>query len=398
MRDASGKSGEPFFSRVFALTPALPILVSATLLLTIFGLVAISSASLVRAPAGRPYHFLIQQSVWFGISFVVTYIVAFHIDYRWFARQWAVYLIAAAVLVGLALVLVPGIGIEIKGSRRWIDLGPMNLQPSEFAKIGFVFVLAKWFDYMGPLVRRFKFGVLAPGVWTGIVVALLFMEPDYGSCALVAVLAGAIMFAGGANLLFLLPIGLVGAIGFGFMVAHDPVRMGRVLSFLHPEQYPEKAHQLLQAIAAFKNGGPWGVGIGNSTQKLLYLPEAHTDSIIAIAGEEFGVVATIGVIVGFLFILYCGMRVAMAARDSFGRLLAFGLTLMLVIQAGVNFGVNTGCLPTKGMALPFISYGGTSLLASWLAVALIVNVGRVTLATPEEEPSRNVFKNTVHRV
>lgn len=390
-----------FFSRLFSLRSAVCALFFCPLLLTIFGFLAIGSASIFRSGVGHPYQYIVLQAIWFAVSLAAMCIIAYapFLNYRLLAERRIVAIIAIFVLAMLVIVLVPGIGRKINGSRRWISLGLMNIQPSEFAKIGFVFCLAKWFDEIKSLSHTFAWGIVAPGVWCGIVCLLLFCEPDYGSAILVATVTAAVMFVAGAPKMILVPLAGLGASAFGAFVMLDPVRGGRVLSFLHPELYPDKAYQLLQAIAAFKNGGLFGVGMGNSIQKLDYLPEAHTDCVIAIAGEEFGFVSMVLVLIVFLVLLYAGICVARAAHDRFGRLLAFGLIFMLITQAGVNFGVNTGCLPTKGMALPFISYGGTSLLASWMLVGLLINIGRVTLLSPAGEDSRKpVFRNNVHRI
>lgn len=397
----AGTEEGSFFGRLFSLRSAVIALFFCPLLLTLFGFMAISSASIFKTGAGNPYHYIGFQVVWFIISLCAVCLIALapFSSYRILQRDGVAIIAAVAMFALLVVVLVPGIGLKINGSRRWIDLGVMRLQPSEFAKILYVCVLAKWFDYQKEESHTFSSGIVIPGVWCAIVGGLLLCEPDFGSAILVATVTAAVMIVAGAPKRFIIPLALVGAAGFGAFVMHDPVRGGRILSFLHPEQYPDKAYQLLQAIAAFKNGGLFGVGMGNSTQKLDYLPEAHTDCVIAIAGEEFGFVAMVAVIIVFIVLLCSGICVARAANDRFGRLLAFGLTFMLVTQAGVNFGVNTGCLPTKGMALPFISYGGTSLLASWILIGLLINIGRVTLLSPgDAESPKSIFRNNVHRI
>ncbi len=398
----SDETGESFFHRLFSLRSAVSALFLCPFLLTVFGFMSIGSASIFEVSSSRPYKFVVLQVIWFLIALAVMAIVAYapFSHYRLLKRDGVVIAIGIFAVVSLALVLIPGIGLRINGSRRWINLKLMNIQPSEFAKVGYVIVLAKWFDWQSRLSRTFTYGLLIPGAWCGVMLLLLGTEPDIGSCMLVGAVTFAVMTVGGAPKKILFPASACLGLAGGIALMHDPVRGGRILAFLHPELYADReAYQQLQAIAAFKNGGLFGVGFGNSMQKLAYLPEAHTDCVIAIAGEEFGFVAMVMVIAVFLVMLVSGICISRAAHDRFGRLLAFGLTLMLITQAGVNFGVNTGCLPAKGMALPFISYGGTSLLASWILVGILVNIGRVTLMTPDEENApRPLFKNNIHRI
>jgi cell division protein FtsW len=369
------------------------------LLATMLGLIVLSSVGIARADPERPYHFLGLQAATAAFSIgVMLPLVFFGVDYRKFRKRGWILLIALATLVALCLVLVPGIGKEVNGSYRWIPVGPINVQPSELAKIAFIYVLAAWYDPLGRReLRRFS-NFLVVGVWTGCVAGTLLLEPDYGAAVLICVLFATLVLVAGTPPKFVLPFVAGGVVILSLLIWFDPVHRGRIVGFLYPEHYPAESYQQLQALASFRSGGLWGKGLWNSLQEYGHLPEAHTDSIIAIAAEELGLVATLGVVLLFCGILFCGMRIALAATDKFGRLMAVGLTVMLVAQAGVNLGVNTMCLPNKGMALPFISYGGTSLVASWFAVAILLNIGRQAMLeadVPDEEAPPSLYRNTL---
>ncbi len=375
----------------------LTLLVSAAALLTGFGIIMIGSASTIRADDlhGQPYYFVLRQVAMLGLA-LVSALAAIRFDYHWWQRRPAQIALVLLTLGGLVAVFVPPFGHLSHGSHRWLGYGSLRIQPSELAKIAFVILAALWLGGIGKRVRHWFWGFVAPGAGTVLIALLLIIEPDFGSTALVGFVAVVLMFVAGTRLLFLVPSGLAALTGFALLVLRDPVRRERVLAFLWPERNPRVAHHLLQAKAAFMSGGAWGVGPGESIQKHYYLPEAHTDSILAIAGEELGVLASVGVVLLFGLILYCGIRIALRAPDKLGQLMATGLTLLLAMQAGINVGVMTGCLPTKGMALPFISYGGSSLVGSWLAVAVLVNIGRHVDMRDEHIHTR-LFKNAIQR-
>jgi cell division protein FtsW len=206
-----------------------------------------------------------------------------------------------------------------------------------------------------------------------------------------------ILFAGGARIVYLVVTGVVGICGFALAVMQNPVRMGRVLAFLMPEKYPATAYHLAQSKVAFIVGRLHGVGLGDSMQKQLYLPEPHTDFILAIIGEELGFLATFGVLLLFLGLFICGLIITTKARDPYGRLIAFGMTMMISLQAAINVGVVTGCLPTKGLPLPFISYGGSSLMMSVACVSVLVNVA-LHSTEGHDDPHTKLIKDRHHRV
>jgi len=336
--------------------------------------------------------------MWLALSVAVVFVLS-RFDYHWW-KETPLLPVGFYVVVVIALVLVfcPGIGGKVKGSCRWLNLGPLRMQPSEFAKILTVVAMGVWMDRIGWRVRQFWKGAFFPAAGLAVVAGLLVMEPDFGSTLVVAVAGGAMMFVVGTRLFYLAGIGLGGAALVGTVIAANANRMGRIMAWLHGEESTSSAaYQLQQAILAFKNGGPWGVGFNQSIQKYNYLPEAHTDFIFAIGGEEFGFTFSIAVVLAYTVILVCGILISMRAPDRLGRLLAFGMTLLLVFQAAFNIGVVTGCLPTKGLALPFISYGGTNLITALFAVGTLLNVG-LHIDVFDERMHTQVVRNAVKQL
>jgi cell division protein FtsW len=371
------------------------ILIGIVLILVTLGIVALASSSPARAQAnafdGR--NFTVLQIVWLVAALIAGFIASrldYH-HYRWLCIPVALF--SAALLV---LVIVPGVGLCINGSRRWLPLGPVRIQPSEFAKFALIVTLAAWMKFAQRKADTFVMGLLIPGAYLGFTAGLVFIEPDFGTTALLSFVGFAILFLGGTRLPYLVVSAALGLAGFAVAVAMDPVRMRRILSFLHPERYAEdEAFQLINALYAFIAGGLRGAGLGQGLQKRFYLPEAHTDFIFAIIGEEMGFIFTAGIVLLYLGFLFCGMFIAWRAPDRFGRLLAFGITLMIATQAAINIGVVTGCLPTKGLALPFISYGGSSLLVCSFMVGVLVNVALHAGGAIEDDDTRIIKDRTV---
>ncbi len=351
------------------------ILVGIVLLLLALGIVMLASASSVKGVDvhNDSSYFLKRQMAWLAVALVAGLLTA-SVDYHYWRAYWIPITVLAAAL--LVLVLIPHIGYKIGGSRRWLKVGPVSFQPSELAKFAVVIMLSAWAAYVGRKVSTFLDGILKPGLMLAAMLGLIFLEPDFGTTLLVAMVGGALLFVGGSSWPYLLGGGAVGMVGFALAILHDEVRRGRILAFLMPDKYPAAAYQLHQSMEAFTLGGFWGVGLGESLQKQYFLPEAHTDFILAIIGEELGLVVTCLVIALFAGFLICGMVISLQAPDLFGRLLGTGFTLMTTIQAAINVGVVTGCMPTKGLPLPFISYGGSSLLMSMMAVGVLVNIAR----------------------
>ena len=349
------------------------ILTAIVLMLATLGLVMLASASPVQSGSFLQDPFVKRQglSVLLGLAALA---LASRVDYR----QWKRFALPIALfsMVLLVLVLVPGVGLNIKGSRRWLPLGPINMQPSELTKLALILLMAWWMSRVQRKAAQLLHGLFWPLVLMGALTILVFVEPDFGTSILLASVAFAMMFVGGSRVGLLMVTGAIGLSLFSVLVMMDAERMRRIIAFLNPEKYAkDEAFQLLNAIYAFVVGGPLGVGLGGSLQKHHYLPEAHTDFIFAIIGEEMGLVASLGVLLLFITFFVCGLRISLRAPDSFGRLVAFGITTMVALQAALNMGVVTGVLPTKGLPLPLISYGGTSMVVTLAMVGILANIG-----------------------
>lgn len=353
------------------------ILILVVALLVLFGLVMLESTSGPQAEklTGNPYYFTQRQSAWLLIGLLAAVIGA-KTDYHfWMKLAWPV---LGVTLVLLALVYVPGLGQKINGSRRWVRLfSGFTFQPSELAKFAAINALALWYGTKRRKRTGLVGGILIPGAILGSLLILILPETDFGATVLIGGTGGLMMFVAGAPFFYLLPVGLLGAGGIAVMIARNPERMGRIMSFQHPELYAQdEAFQLMNALYAFVVGGASGVGLGESLQKQFYLPEAHTDFIFAIIGEELGIVASVGVVALFVIFMLCGLRISGRAHDAGGRLMAFGITLLISLQAAINIGVVTGRLPTKGIPLPFISFGGTSLVVTLFMTGVLLSIAR----------------------
>ena len=370
-------------------------MVGVVLVLVTLGIVMLASTSSIQAQNQfcDANYYLKRQIVYLLVAFAVAILTA-GLNYRY----WRVFAIPLAVfaLVLLVMTLIPGVGLNIKGSSRWLRAGPFNFQPSELAKLSTVVLLAWWMARVQRRAYEFKLGLIVPLGCLGIILLLIFVEPDFGTTMLIAVTGMTLMYVGGTRFSYLLIAGLMGFILFTLAVMQDAERMRRIIAFLNPEKYAQdEAFQLLNAIYAFVVGGGPGVGLGQSMQKHFYLPEAHTDFIFAIVGEELGLGASVTVVGLFLLFFICGVRISFRAPDKFGRLLGLGLTLIISLQALINIAVVTGSMPTKGLPLPFISFGGSSMLISLAMVGILVNIARQIGATPAAEDAHYI-KDSKH--
>jgi cell division protein FtsW len=288
-------------------------------------------------------------------------------------------------VVLLVLVLIPGFGVRVKGARRWLSFAHLGLQPSELAKIALIICLAHYGERYQRHMSTFVRGILVPCTIIGAVLGLIFVEPDRGTTILLVLVSGIMLVIAGVRWRFIIPpaLAVVAALAFSFW--HDPMRSDRIYSWLHLEETKQgKGLQAYQAMVALGSGGWTGVGLGNGRQKLGWVPEHHTDFIFAMVGEELGLIATIAVLVAFVLIVVCGIYISSRAHDPFGLLLGSGLTFLIGLQAFINMGVVTGALPNKGMALPFISYGGSSLVVLLIAVGLLLSIARLASDTERE--------------
>jgi len=344
--------------------------VTVSLGLTMMGLVMLFSAGAVRGAQDL----LFKQIVWVVVSLLVGgYASIVNLD--WLRNRTI--LIFGLCLIGLVLTLIPGIGVKVNGAQRWIGLGSLRIQPSEFAKIGMVLLLAKYFAVEQRMIGSLVKGFLVPSILIGSVCGLILLQPDFGTCFLCGTVGAILMFQAGVGLKWLMPVAGLGVSVFSVLVYFDPVRIRRVTSFLDVEANAnDSAYQLWQGMLAFGVGGVEGVGLGVGRQQMYFLPEAHTDFIFPVIGEELGLVATFGILIAF-FILFFSVGVKLRQVSKLHEyLLAMGSLLFVILQAIINIGVVTGCLPTKGMSLPFISYGGSNLVVTFIFVGLIINVMR----------------------
>ncbi len=357
------------------LQPDMWLLGVAVLLLSV-GVVMVYSASAIVA-ADRfldPYLFLRKQLFW-ALLGCACLLAALRLDYRRLERLGWPILIAAGIL--LVLVLVPPLAQPINGTRRWLRLGPISFQPAELAKLALVIYLAAFLARRREGLDDFWRGLLPPLAVAGGLATLILVQPDLGnSFTLIAVTFGLLFLAGSRTQHLLLIV----AAALPFLVLSvglAPYRLRRLTTFVDPWADPRgSGFQIIQSWLALGSGGLWGRGIGESKQKLFYLPESHTDFIFAILGEELGFVGAAAVIALFVVLIWRGLRVGLRAPDPFGAYLALGITLLIATQTLVNVGVVTGLLPTKGLPLPFISFGGSALLVTMAATGVLVNISQ----------------------
>jgi cell division protein FtsW len=355
-------------------------LLAAILALVVGSVVMVYSSSSVVALTtyDDPAYFMKRQIMWAVLGLALM-AIAMRIDHRVLQDRRAVLVLLIVSLLLLASTLIPGVGRMVNGSRRWLRLGFVSFQPSELAKFAIVVYMSYYIVKKGDLLRDFKNGLFPAYLVTGVFLLLALRQPDFGAAMTLAGVAGIMLFAGGANLLQLGGT-VLAALPFIYVaVAHSAYRARRVFSFLDPWADPQGAgHQIIQSFLAFGSGGVFGRGLGEGRQKLLFLPERHSDFIYAVIGEELGLIGALAVVVLFLIILWRGVRIALASGDQFSRLLALGITLLICFQGLINMFVVTGLLPTKGIALPLMSYGGSSLVITMMALGVLLNISKET--------------------
>jgi len=351
-----------------------PLILGITVALSLGGLVMVFSASGVVAEMkyADSTYYLQRQIVWMILGFGVLF-AGSHFDYRQW-KQWVPWIVAAC-LGGLLLVLA--VGPQINGARRWLTFGFFSVQPAEMVKLAVVLYLAAFLANPNRRITDWRRGFLPPVAVVGGLCAFIVVEPDLGSIVVIGSVFVCMMYVAGARLQHLAYLGLSMLLGGFVLIVTSPERWERLTTFLNPFQDRQGAgYQLVQSLLALENGGIFGVGLGQGKQKLLYLPEGHTDFVLALLGEELGLIGTLGVLALFAILVFKGFRVAALAPDMFGRFLALGITMLLAIQAMINAGVVSGMLPTKGLTLPLVSYGGSSLLTTMLAIGILLNIAR----------------------
>lgn len=346
-----------------------------TMFLLSIGIVMVLSASSYNSMLyyKDAFHFFKRQLMWSGLGIVSMFVI---MNYDYMKMKKLVKMGFIITIVLLVAVLIPGIGKNVKGSTRWIGVGPLVFTPSEIVKIAIVFYFALRIS-MEPLkIKNFK-GFMSYLAVLGIVGALLLKQPDLGTTIAVCGTAFCMFIAAGARISHLVGLAMTGVLGVVVLILMEPYRLKRFTGFLHLwETASSEGYQTVQSLYALGSGGLLGMGLGNSRQKFLYLPERHTDFIFAIIGEELGFIGLFLVIALFFLFVWRGYRIAILAPDRFGSLLAVGITSIIAVQSVINMGVVTGSLPVTGITLPFVSYGGSSLVFSLLGVGILLNISR----------------------
>jgi cell division protein FtsW len=350
------------------------ILLIATLLLVTIGVVMLFSTSSLyaREKYGDPNYLLNRQLVWLAVG-AVGFVVAASTPYARLRQLCVPALIATAVLLVLVLVF----GRTIGGAKRWLSFGGLQVQPSEFTKLVLIVWLAHYLSKEKRHIEKLGRGFLLPMAVIGVFLVLILKEPDFGTTALLGMVTFAMLFVAGVRLAHLVPTVVAGLGVFAALIWQNPNRTERILAFLDIEKYKAgKGYQIWMAMLAFGSGGVNGLGLGNSRQKMFWLPEAHTDCIAAIIGEELGLIGMVAILALFVALLACGVIIAMKTPDLNGQYLALGITMLIALQTLINIGVVTAWLPTKGLPLPFISYGGSSLMMNLIAVGVLLSILR----------------------
>jgi cell division protein FtsW len=339
------------------------------------GVVMVYSASsaLALKKFGSDYFFLKKQAV-FTLLGIIVLVICRHFPYTFYRPlSYPVLLLSLVFLIAL---FIPHFGVSAGGATRWLRVGRFTFQPSELARFALVIYLAYSLEKKGDRLKDFSIGFLPHVFIPAIFAGLIFKQPDFGSVVILGVLTWLMLFIGGVRIkhLFVMILALV-PIGMYLLMSAE-YRWKRLLGFIDPWQYPaDEGYQIVHSLMAFGTGGIWGAGIGKGYQKLFYLPEPHTDFIFSVIGEELGLIGILVIIGLYAWILIRGIQIAKTTEDPFGSFLAVGLTVAMGLQIVVNMGVALGLLPTKGLTLPFLSYGGTSLLLNMASIGILMNIG-----------------------
>jgi cell division protein FtsW len=348
--------------------------------MVLFGLLMVYSASFIFAQekTGDGFAFIKKQLIFAGLGFGALACTC-RIDYRKWSK-WAYPFLGLSALL-LIMVLIPGIGARVGGARRWIRLAGVNFQPGELAKFAVIFFVASLLDRKHARIHTLAAGMIAPFLVPLPAMALLLLQPDFGTTVMITITIFLLMFLAGVPKRFLVSACILGGSVGSWLAIGTAYRRQRLMTYLDPWRDPGgKGFQILQSLIGLHDGQFWGVGLGNGKEKLFYLPEAHNDFIFAVIGEELGFLGIVGVVAAYLYFIYRGLKISYECharyQDRFGMLLAAGITLALGVQGFVNIAVVMGLLPTKGLTLPFISYGGSALLIDLFAVGVLLSIAR----------------------
>lgn len=345
------------------------------ILLVGLGIMMIYSSSSIFA--AQKYHdsaYFLKKQALFGVCGIVCMLVIMRIPYVYF-RRWAYPLWLTSIGL-LILVLIPGIGTKAGGAVRWLRLGPLSFQPAELAKLSVILMLAySLAKKEHERIKDFSIGVLPQLILILPVCFLIVVQPDFGTAVMLIGLLVVMLFVAGIRRRYLVGLGALALAGGGFLIALKGYRTERLLTFLDPwKNATGSGFQIVQSFLAFGSGGVMGTGLGRGTQKLFYLPEPHTDFILSVIGEELGFIGVMAVILLFVMLIICGIKIAMNSYDLFGSYMALGIIILIALQTIINMGVVMGLLPTKGMPLPFVSYGGTSLLTNMIFIGMLLSI------------------------
>lgn len=351
-------------------------LLISVLILSIFGLLMIYSASNVWSEYkyNDPYKFIKNQLLFFLIGLIIIYIIT-ELDINFIKKNSNNILFICFIL--LVLVLIPGIGKVRNGSRSWFGIGPLGIQPSEFAKLGLIIYTSKYLSSNDKIVKNIKTGLLPLFTIILIFALLIMLEPDFGTMMVIILTLSVLIYVSGPNLKFFIKLGLIGLIAITGLIIIAPYRMKRIVSFLNPWSDPlGSGFQVIQSLYAISPFSLLGTGFNSSVQKNFYLPEPQTDFIFSIIAEEFGIIGSLFVITCFAYIFYRSIKISLKQTDLFKKYLSFGLSFGIILQASLNLAVVTNLIPCTGITLPFLSYGGSSLLISMISIGLILNISK----------------------
>jgi|SRR5579872_380338 len=355
------------------------LLVIIFVLLAIGLIVLYSASSVVSYSIDKTNTYYFRHQFLFGalIGLVAMYVTS-KIDYhKW---QKFVPLMVFAVILMLAAVLVPHIGVKVSGSRRWISIGPLFMQPAEVAKLVLIFYIASWIDKRSSEIQDFYYGMIPTLLIIGIIAGLIILEPDIGTMLVVILTALTMLFVGGSRIKHLFWILVGGLAGFALLVKVEPYRVARLTQFLNPSVDPQGiGYQINQALLAIGSGGFWGYGYGHSRQKYNFLPEVIGDSIFAVIVEELGFSRALLIIGLYVLFAFRGMRMALGASDTFGKMVAVGIVAWISFQAFINIGAIIGLLPLTGIPLPFVSYGSSALIVTLAAMGVLLNISKTSV-------------------